>query len=245
MSYVFITGASSGLGEAAAKLVSKEHNLILNGRDVERLAAVGEECSAHGKKILLFPYDLSHVASLSSVLSIFIKEHTLKISAFVHFAGMTEVLPMAKTKYTIGLDVMHVNYFSATEIISTLLKRRVNEENLTNIVLIGSIAAAIGAPHQPHYCASKGAINALTIALARDLAPRVRVNAISPGSFQTRIWNTLFKDTSSTSSWLSASLLPAGTPQDVAQVTHFLLSKQAVYLTGVNIPVDGGERFNF
>lgn len=243
MSYIFITGASSGLGEATAKLASQKYDLILNGRDGERLSKVGEECSRGGKHILLFPYDLSNVDSLSMSLCDFIKKNDIKVWAFIHFAGITEVLPISKTKYKIGLEVMNVNYFSATEIISTLLKKRINSENLENIILVSSLAASFGMTHQPHYCASKGAVEALARALARDLAPKVRVNAITLGSFQTRMWKTPLNDESQ-GTWNPATLLPPGEPSEVANVVDFLLSKKSSYLTGVNIPVDGGERFN-
>lgn len=241
---VFITGASSGLGEAVARLLSKKHDLILNGRDEERLAAAGKACSENGKQILLFPYDLSKVDLLAKELSTFIKMRGIQIDTFIHFAGLTEVLPISKTKYTVGLEVMNVNYFAATEIISTLTKRRVNSDALKNIILVSSLAASYGTTHQPHYCSSKGAVEALSKALARDLAPRIRVNTVTPGNFQTRMWNTPLNENVTEQPWNPATLLPVEGPEAVANVVDFLVSDQSSYLTGVNIPVDGGERFN-
>lgn len=243
MSHVLITGASSGLGEATAKYICADYDLVLAGRDTERLAATGEACAEGGRNVFLFPYDLGRTEELGAALSSFIREKGIQIGAFVHFAGMTEVLPISKTKYRIGIEVMNVNYFAATEIISALLKKRVNSNALGNIVLVSSLAASFGTTHQPHYCASKGAIAALAMALARDLAPDVRVNTVTPGSFQTRIWDTPLNNGAS-GAWNPATLLKAGTPLEVAKVVAFLLSDQSSYLTGVNIPVDGGERFN-
>ena len=128
--YTLITGASSGIGAATAILLGRERNLILNGRDRERLAAVGSACAGHDRNILLFHYDLENAENLSTALTTFLLEHKAGVEAFVHCAGMTEVLPIGKTKYHIGLRVMNVNYFSATEIISTLLKRKVNADTL-------------------------------------------------------------------------------------------------------------------
>lgn len=244
MAYTFITGATSGLGEAAAKLIAKERDCILLGRDLVRLKAVGDFCTQFGHNVLLFPYDLLEVEALGGTVKAFLNDHAVNVESFVHFAGMTELLPMSKTKYSVGLQVMKVNYFSACEIISTLLKRKVNGEALKNIVLVSSIAAAIGAKHQPHYCASKGAINSLVSALARDLAPQVRVNAISPGSFQTRMWDTPLLQPVSADSW-NPSLLAPGQPVQVATVVNFLLSNNASYITGANIHVDGGEHLRF
>lgn len=71
------------------------------------------------------------------------------MEAFAHFAGMTEVLPMAKTKYSVGLRLMNVTYFSTTEIIRALLNKKVNGTVLGNIVLISSNIVALGGKYQP------------------------------------------------------------------------------------------------
>jgi NAD(P)-dependent dehydrogenase (short-subunit alcohol dehydrogenase family) len=243
--YTFITGASSGLGEETAKLLSQDRNLLLHGRDEARLSAVGKVCAAHGHHVALFPYELESIEGLAERLTSFLKEQSIQVEAFIHFAGKTEVLPMSKTKYKIGLQVMNVNYFSATEIISTLLKARVNKNSLKSIVMISSMAASIGTTHQPHYCSSKGAVNALTIALARDLAPGIRVNAVTPGSFRTRMWATPLSDIPSESEWKTRSLLSCGNIDAVSKAVRFLLSPDAYYITGTNIYVNGGEHIAF
>lgn len=241
--YTFITGASSGMGEATARLLAASHNLILNGRDEARLAAVGEACAAAGARVVLFPYDLEDAEYVGTALTDLIRGAELPVEAFAHFAGMTEVLPISRTKYAIGLRVMNVNYFSATEIISALLKKKVNGQNLTNILLTSSIIVPGGKPYQPHYCASKGAVTALGMALACELAPRTRVNVIAPGSFKTRIIQTTFADASEDAPWNPPTLLAPGGVEEVAKVARFLLSEDAAYLTGQIINVDGGERF--
>ena len=241
--FTLITGASSGMGEATAKLLSKDRNVILSGRDTERLQAVGDMCLKNGNDVLLFPFDLEHADTIAKALTTFIKENNLSVDAFVHFAGMTEVLPVNRTNYKMGIKVMNVNYFSAVEIISTLTKTRVNTKNLKKVVLIGSMVSYTSIRYQPHYVASKGAIDALAIALACELAP-INVNVISPGSFKTRIVQTLFKDDSPDAPWNPPTLLPPGEVDEIAKVTRFLLSEDSRYITGQIIHVDGGERFS-
>ena len=240
--FILITGASSGMGEATARLLSSQYNLILQGRDAQRLAAVGETCGQQGHEVLLFPYDFAEVSTLGADLAAVLKAEDICVEGFAHFAGMTEVLPMARSKYAIGLRVMNVNYFAATEIIGALLKKKVNGEALTRVVLVGSIVTVTGKKYQPHYCASKGAIVGLTTALACELAPRVRVNCISPGSFNTRILQTVFAERED-KPWNPATLLPAGGVEEIAKVARFLLSDASAYITGQVIHVDGGERF--
>ena len=240
-SYTFITGASSGIGQGTAKLLSETRNLLLHGRDLERLEETRRQCAAHGHNVQLFPYDFQEISTLRDDLTAFLTEKGIRVGEFLHFAGMTEVLPISKTKYSVGLKVMNVNYFSATEIISTLLKKRVNGDALHNIVLIVSMAPVIGIACQPHYGSSKGAIHTLTLSLARELAPAVRVNCISPGTFNTRILQTPFF--SPDKDWKSISLIPCSGVEDVAKAARFLLSEDSHYITGQILFVDGGERF--
>ncbi|MCH5277955.1 MAG: SDR family oxidoreductase [Desulfovibrionaceae bacterium] len=241
--YTLITGASSGMGEATARLLSATRNLILHGRDEGRLAAVGRACADNGADVVLFPFDLEKADAVRAALTGLLGARKLPVEAFVHFAGMTEVLPMDKTKYSVGLRVMNVNYFSATEIISALLKKKVNGQALRHIILTSSIIAQGGKRYQPHYCASKGAVSALGMALACELAPAVRVNVIAPGSFRTRIVQTTFASLSPDAPWNPATLLPPGEVEDVARIVRFLLSDDASYLTGQILTVDGGEHF--
>lgn len=238
--YTLITGASSGLGEATARLLSETRNVLLSGRNIERLTAVAEACSGNFS-VEIFPYDLSEVQNLSQDLKAFLKQKEIVVNEFAHFAGDLDLLPMAKTKYSVGQRVMNVNYFSATEIVSTLLKKRVNQKALKTIVFIGSIVAKTGTKYLPHYCASKGAIEALTRALAIELAPNVRVNCIAPGSFNTNIVRTTFVDPDAP--FLPPTLVPMKGVEQVANVTKFLFSSDSEYIAGQVLDVDGGERF--
>lgn len=240
--YTFITGASSGMGEATAKLLSLTHNLILHGRDLERLNIVAQECAKNNNEILVFPYDLVNVQTLATDLKDFLKEKNAKVSSFVHYAGMIDLLPASKTKYSLGLQVMNVNYFAAVEIISTLLKRKINDNALESIVLISSTVVQTGKKYQPHYVASKGAIEGLGKALALELAPQIRVNVVAPGSFKTRMLETVFVDPCALQDWTPDVLLAPGSVDDIARLVRFLLSEDARYLTGERISLDGGER---
>ena len=96
--YTFITGASSGMGEATAKLLSETRNLILQGRDLNRLEETRRQCAAHGHDVQIFPYDLQEIASLRDDLVAFLAEKGIRVGEFLHFAGKTEVLPISKTK---------------------------------------------------------------------------------------------------------------------------------------------------
>lgn len=240
--YTLITGASSGLGEATALMLADSRNLVLHGRNKDRLENVGKNCERKGAHVILFPFDLEQPVEAGRMLTTLITAEKLRVDSFLHFAGMTDVLPINRTKYSVGLKVMNVNYFAATEIVSLLLRKKVNGDALRRIILISSIVVNGGKKYQPHYCASKGAVEALGMALATELAPAVRVNVISPGSFKTRIVQSGLTDWDE-QVWHPDTLLPPGDVDEVAKVVRFILSDDAAYLTGQIINVDGGERF--
>ena len=89
------------------------------------------------------------------------------------------------------------------------------------------------------YCASKGAINALTKSWAREFSPEVLVNAIAPGPFATPMMAPMIKQMGD-SIRLAVPLKRFGEPEDIAGLAIFLASRGAAYITGTVIPIDGG-----
>ena len=135
--------------------------------------------------------------------------------------------------------IFNVNILSAMELIRPLLKKE-NEGSLKNIVLISSLASIRGEKGNAVYAASKGALNALTISLAKELAPKVRVNSISPGTVETPMTQDFLK-TESGVAHLQTYPLGVGHPEDITNLTCFLLSDETRWITGQNIVIDGGR----
>lgn len=242
-SYTLVTGASSGLGRCAAVRLAGERNLILHGRDRERLEETLGLC-LNPERHIIWPFDLKNPAELADSLTPLLAASGRSVEAFVHCAGMVTVLPMRSVNYRTALEIMNVNFFSATEIVHLLLKKRVNRQALTNILFISSIWSRFGARGHSAYCASKAALDGLMRALAVELAPAVRVNSILPGAIRTSMAAQGFDDPSIVEKLERDYPMGTGQPEDIADAIEFLLSGKARWLTGQQIVVDGGRTVN-
>jgi len=241
--HVLITGASSGIGRATAIRLSSDRRLILHGRDLDRLEETRRACQIP-ERHLIWPFDLKNVEGISGSLPEFLSEHAAAVEAFVHCAGIAVVLPMRSVDYRSARETMDVNFSSAAEIVSLLLKKKVNDKRLSNIIFVSSIFSRFGARAHAHYCASKAALDGLMRALAVELAPAVRVNSILPGAIDTPLAAAAFSDAEIMEKFQRDYPLGVGQPSDIAEAIRFLLSQEARWWTGQEIVVDGGRTVN-
>ncbi len=237
--YTLITGATSGIGLDLAVRLSGERNLILVGRNEARLDELINQTGG-SNKVLKLVIDLdADRRQAASRLTELIQSEGLQIEALVHCAGTSKVMPLRQAD-TDSIDtIFNVNILSAMELIRPLLKKE-NKGSLKNIVLISSLASIRGEKGNAVYAASKGALNALTISLAKELAPKVRVNSISPGTVETPMTQDFLK-TESGVAHLQTYPLGVGHPEDITNLACFLLSDEARWITGQNIVIDGGR----
>ncbi len=241
--YTLVTGASSGLGRCAAVRLSGERNLILHGRNSERLGETLGMCN-HPERHIVWPFDLKNPDELAASLAPLLAGSGRSVEAFVHCAGMVTVLPMRSVDYRTAREIMNVNFFSAAEIVHLLLKKKVNNQRLTNILFISSIWSRFGARGHSAYCASKAALDGLMRALAVELAPAIRVNSILPGAIRTSMAAQGFDDPSIVEKLERDYPMGTGQPEDIAGAIEFVLSGKARWLTGQEIVVDGGRTIN-
>ena len=241
--YTLITGASSGLGQAIAVSLSKDRRLILHGRDTARLQEVHARC-ANPESHLVWQHDLREVAGIAESLGTLIAAHGISVESLVHSAGVLKILPVRTADYKAMDETLKVNFISAAEIVSLLVKKRVNQQHLQSIVFISSIASHFGAPGFSMYSASKGALDSYMKAIAVELAPRVRVNSILPGGIVTRMTSDLLANPEVATKFESAYPLGLGNPEDIVNAVEFLTSGRARWITGQELVVDGGRTVN-
>lgn len=241
--YVLLTGASSGIGREMAVKLSAGHRLILNGRNQERLEQTLRSCS-EPERHLIWARDLSKVETLGGDLASFLVEHSATVCGFIHSAAILKILPLRSLGLALTREIFDTNFFSAMEITTALMKKKVNHGGLRNIVFISSIASKYGAKGFSAYCASKGALDSLMKALAVELAPEVRVNSVLPGGVRTKMTETIFDDPDMEAAFQRDYPLGIGNPEDVIHAVEFLISNEARWITGQQMVVDGGRTAN-
>ena len=238
MEYLLITGASSGVGRELAIYLSKKYNLILNGRNEERLAETNNRCE---KESLVWCYDLTKVGTIETDLSEWLKQNGAEVTAFVHCAGLMKMVPLRSVDEKSLQDTFSTNVFAPELITKVLTARKVNKKNLKSIVFISSNISNRGAAAFSVYGSSKAALDGLMRNLSVELAPNVRVNSVLPGGMITEMTKELFADDNIRKQFEINYPLGIGTPSEIAPVVEFLISDNARWITGQQLTVDGGR----
>ena len=242
-SYILITGASSGIGREMALYLSKSNNIILHGRDIERLETVKSLChSPHKHKI--WAKDLNNIHELESSLAQFIKDENINVKSFVHSAGYMKMTPLKIQSTQILETTLNTNIVSASIITKVLSNFTHNSNSLKSVVFISSNLSNMGAKALSAYGASKGAIDTLMRCLAVELAPKVRLNSVLPGAILTEMTKIIFENDEVRKRMNETYPLGIGEPLDICYIAEFLLSDKAKWITGQQITVDGGRSIN-
>jgi NAD(P)-dependent dehydrogenase (short-subunit alcohol dehydrogenase family) len=239
-----VTGGASGIGFAIAKkLVKNDIKVILIGRDRSRLKLA---CETLGVLSDFVGCDLSDLHKLPSVVKK-IWENNGKIDILVNNAGMHLKKPMDEVTDEDFQKVILTNetaMFSLTREVARMMK----QQHSGVVLNISSMASQYGLPNVIAYTASKSAVEGMTRAMAVELAQYgIRVNCIAPGFIKTNMSTmALEKDPERKKKVLSRTPLGRlGKPEEVADAALFLVSERASFITGVVLPVDGGNVIGF
>ena len=241
MSVALVTGASRGIGRAIAKKLSeKGFDVAINyKKNREKAEELKNEILEMGKKAEIFCADVSKPEEVESM----VKEVLLtfgKIDVLVNNAGVA-LLQGLFTDFDAkkAREVFDVNVFGTMNCSRSVIPHFVSKKSGA-IVNVSSVWGVLGASCEVIYSTSKGAIIAFTKALARELAPSgIRVNAVAPGMIDTDMNSHLSKE----DMVCFESDIPLGrigSAEEVADTVCFLASRDARYITGQTISVDGG-----
>lgn len=244
---ILITGGSRGIGRATAVLCGARGWSVGVNYASNRAAAeetVGQVEAAGGRAIAI-PGDVSVEADVIAMFDITAQTFG-SIDGFVNNAGIVAPgspladMDMARMKRVFDINVLGA-YLCAREAARRLSTKRRGHGG--SIVNISSAAARLGGPGEyVDYAGSKGAVDTLTIGLAKELGPEgVRVNAIRPGLIDTEIHASGGKPDRAAQLGATTPLGRAGTATEVAESIVWLLSDASSYVTGALLDVAGGR----
>jgi NAD(P)-dependent dehydrogenase (short-subunit alcohol dehydrogenase family) len=238
---IIVTGGSQGIGAATAvRLAADGHRIVLGYRTAAEAArTVTERIDAAGGRCLPVPVDTTDE---QAVLALFDAAEAAfgTPDGLVNSAGVTSTIgPLAEASAADLHRVLEVNVYGVL-----LCAREAARRFPTGgaIVNVSSGAATLGSPGEyVHYAASKGAVDTLTVGLAKELAPRgIRVNAVAPGIIRTGIHARSGAPDRADTAVGRIPLGRAGEPEEVAEAVAWLLSPAASYTTGAVLRMTGG-----
>lgn len=236
--YTLITGASSGMGALCAQRLSFDRKLILASENYELLNEVKSKCGNSDNHILWHCDFNTQRTEIYDSLSDILIDNDIVIDSYIHFAGITKILPIKGFTISYVDSIFNVNFFSIIEILRVLLKKS-NKKSLERVVLISALYSIRGNIGNSIYAASKGAMNSLVYSLAQELAPKIKINTILPGAIETPMTANLDKKYKEQIE--RDTPLGFGSMDDVINFVEFLLSDKAKWITGQNFIVDGGR----
>jgi len=245
-SVIIVTGSATGLGAAIVKQVAgKGARVVINYTKSEKEARETEAvCDYLGVESLLCKADISVDADCRRMAAEAMEKWG-RIDGLVNNAARSVFADNNDLETLSGqdfLDVYSVNVVGTYQM-TRAAAPHIKAQGEGSIVNVSSISALTGAGSSIAYAVSKGALNTMTMSLARALAPEIRVNAVCPGVMQTRWWREgLGEERYHTMIDRYADLAPlktAGTPEGAADPVVWLL-EGADYVTGETILVDSG-----
>ncbi|MFS8979931.1 SDR family oxidoreductase [Cupriavidus necator] len=232
---LLLTGANGGIGREVARLFhAGGANLVLTDLDADGLASFARGLS-DPDRIVALPMDAASPDDSARAVATAV-ERFGGIDFLVPSAGLYQAQPVAEMtdaqwRQTLGINLDGVFY---------LIRRAIPVlREGSAIVNLTSVAAHRGAYSNAHYAASKGALLSLTRSLARELGPRTRVNAVSPGIIETPMTAELVRARGA-ESVEQTPLRRLGHPREVASAIAFLCSGAASFITGEVLHVNGG-----
>lgn len=235
---VIVTGAGSGIGAATAKkFLDSGFKVVLSDLKIDNVKPVAE--TYNKDQYLLLAVDVSKEEEIKLLVKDTLS-HFGRIDVLVNNAGVYGESEFTQTtteewNRLVGVDLNSV-YFTSREIIPELKKTK------GCIVNVSSLSGLGGESGHPIYNAVKGGVTNLTRSLAVNYgADGVRVNAVCPTFVNTALTKLMLENERTVAKVLDRiPLNRVAEPEDIAKAIYFLASDEAAFITGVNLPVDGG-----
>ena len=228
-----ILGATGSIGSSLSKkLVESGDEVHLVGRDQSSLSELAKNLNSS--------FTVCDVLEENFAEKIVNDLKDDPINGLAFCVGSIDLKPLKLTKKSDFMQSFNLNLISATEVIKSLADNL--KKNKGSIVLFSTVAVKQGFPNHAIVSSAKGAIEGLTLALAAELAPNVRINCIAPSLTNSKISNFLLKNEKMAESIAKMHALKRiGKGDDFSSLASFLLSEESSWVTGQIFGVDGGR----
>jgi 3-oxoacyl-[acyl-carrier protein] reductase len=236
---VFITGASSGIGAAAARLFAEEGaDVVVSFGDNKKGAQLtAKDIEKQGRRAWLCPMDVSQAEVVRNTVDN-LPADLLELDALVLCAGLS--LHTDFTRITPGEweRVLAVNLSGPFFVLQALAPRL---RDGSAIVIVSSVSAQTGVAHQAHYAAAKAGLVNLAKSAARQFAPRLRVNCLAPGVTLTPMGQDTVSAIDPDYAKKKMLLQRFAAPEEIARLIVFMASPANSFMTGATVDANGGR----
>lgn len=240
-----VTGGGSGIGFAITeKFIANNIRTIIIGRDEKKLLTAKEKL---GPLCETVKFDLNNLSAIPQLVHDLFERFN-NIDVLVNNAGINLKKEFTEVSDEEFSNIMHTNVSSMFSLSREVVKNWIKKNIKGSIINISSMASQYGLPKVIAYTASKGAIEGMTRAMATELSPKgIRINCIAPGFIATDMSaKALNNDPERKQKVLGRTPMGfMGEPSDIGDAAVFLACDSSKYITGVVLPVDGGNSIGF
>ncbi len=233
-----VTGGSRGLGYRMVKaLAERGADVIIASRKLDKCEEVAAECRALGCRALAHAAHCGRWDEIDALVEAAYAEFG-RVDILINNAGMSPACPSHEMTENLFDSVLNLNFKGPFRLASQVAHRMRSGDGGC-IINISSTGALMALPMVVPYGSAKAALNAMSVSLSREYAPKVRVNTISPGPFLTDIseaWEPQKRETQ------PVALGRPGYPEEIVTAALMLASPASSYTTGALVRVDGGQR---
>ena len=222
---ILIVGGTSGIGLSLVKLLEGDNHLIIASRSNESLS---------GLSVKHIPYDVE-----TDTLDV--SELPAMLDGLVYCPGTINLRPFKGLKPEVFEKDFSINVMGAIKILQSVMERLQNSDTTASVVFFSTVAVGTGMPFHASVATAKGAIEGLSRSLAAELSPKVRFNVIAPSLVDTPLAEKfLNNDTKKANAAGRHPLQRVGSPEEIAEMTKFLLSDNSSWMTAQTLTIDGG-----
>ncbi|KAA8498742.1 Tropinone reductase-like [Porphyridium purpureum] len=234
--YFYVVGATGGVGSALCRMIHQRSmgRLYMVGRDLSEMHKLNEQLGgAH--VVVAEPTDASNPDQIAAAM----QKAPDELKGLAYCVGSITLKPLKRCTHADFADAFTLNCVSAAFAVKEAQANLAR--NSGSVVLFSTVASQVGFANHAVVASAKGAVQGLTLSLAAELAPHIRVNCVAPSLSKTKMAKSMTSGKMGEAVASSHPMKRLGEPEDLARAALFLLDPENSWVTGQVLPVDGGR----